>query len=553
MAKLCFLRACLFGGYFLTATCMGDQRMSAAVAEGPPSSGSCAESEEALSSRAPQDAIAKEDQDASVSLVQVVAKPRPSQSQGQADSAAQTIHLGALRPNVSEQPHAAPVLSQPAYYGERTISVLPPNIDNKKLDKLEDKLVDNTGQIRNVSKEVSRFLNSSAGAAVILPEGIHPRRRERFEFTDGFAFHFSFTPESGKDPNIFRRTPLDLAMTDHWCNIDNMLLGTACIILLIMDVIIVRANAHSAYAHFMILVLNLALTFCYCIMVRIGHDWAFTEAWATGYLVEIALSIENMFAIHLVFNAFSVPTNQVTFALTVGIYGALVLRLLFILLLESLFELGYIVDVVVGVMLIFSGIVTVMEESHMDVSELYTTRIFKWFFGDRLQAEYDTKGRCFVTGPNGERRVTMLLLVIWLTGVVDIFFAVDSVGSKTGHIRNSYINISSAVMAVFSLRAAFFVIRDMANYFDTLKYGICMILMLMGLEMLLSKWLVVGLGWMCVMIAVIFAMSILASVVKRRIYGEEHLEAPLEEKPVKSKDAIKNDKDSIMQKKGLVK
>mmetsp|Transcript_111824 Transcript_111824/g.203405 ORF Transcript_111824/g.203405 Transcript_111824/m.203405 type:complete len:520 (+) Transcript_111824:59-1618(+) len=318
---------------------------------------------------------------------------------------------------------------------------------------------------------------------------------------------------SGRHHNPLQRSHLDLTMIDHWCIDDMFLLTVASLMLIAFDVALsMSVREHTTKSHLVILFLTVVFSIVYFLCVRIGHDWHFAEGWLTGYIVEIAMSIENMFAIHLIFSAFKVPEEQVEFALTVSIYGALLLRLVFIVVLERLFTVGYVVDVVVGSVLILSGVLTLDDFDETGVESLYVTQLSKWAFGNRLQADYDEQGRVFVRGPSGERRFTLLFLVIWLVIIVDIMFAVDSVGSKTGHIRNTYLNLSSAVMAVFTLRASFFVIRDAAKTFHTLKYGICLVLLLMGIEMLASKWVAIGLGWICAGIGFIFVTSIFISV-----------------------------------------
>jgi len=104
-------------------------------------------------------------------------------------------------------------------------------------------------------------------------------------------------------------------------------------------------------------------------------------------------------------------------------------------------------------------------------------------------------------------------VVICVITVVDVFFAVDSVGSKTGQIISTYINLSSSLMAMFSLRALFFIVRSMADYFELLKYGICAILVLLGVEMIFSSWYQLDLGLMGIIISVIFLVSVFASFI----------------------------------------
>merc|ERR1719272_2565777 len=93
--------------------------------------------------------------------------------------------------------------------------------------------------------------------------------------------------------------------------------------------------------------------FCACVWQQRGKDDG--VAWATGYALEWALSMDNLFVFHLVFKAFSVPNDQALKALRIGIYGAVFFRVLFIAFLTHLLTLSHWVDVIVGCVLIISG------------------------------------------------------------------------------------------------------------------------------------------------------------------------------------------------------
>jgi len=224
--------------------------------------------------------------------------------------------------------------------------------------------------------------------------------------------------------------------------------------------------------------------------------------------------MDNLFVFHLVFKAFSVPNDQATKALRIGIYGAVFFRVIFIAFLTHLMSVSYWVQVLVGCVLIVSGFLALTDDDDEDVQDLATVRFFKWLFGSRLLDSYSDDGSLITTSEDGKLQMTVLFLVVCVIAVIDCFFAVDSVGSKTGQIKNIYINLTSSLMGMFSLRSLFFIIRDMADYFDYVKYGICSILCFVGMDMIMSKWVAVPLPWMCAMICILFATSVTASVMK---------------------------------------
>merc|ERR1719401_3066575 len=115
-------------------------------------------------------------------------------------------------------------------------------------------------------------------------------------------------------------------------------------------------------------------------------------------------------------------------------------------------------------------------------------------FGRRLREQATERCTLLTKDASGQTQITILGLAVCVISVVDVFFAVDSVGSKTGQIGNVYINLSSALMAMFSLRALFFILKDMDEYFAYVKYGICAILCFVGVEMIMSKWYALPLG-----------------------------------------------------------
>mmetsp|Transcript_117098 Transcript_117098/g.203264 ORF Transcript_117098/g.203264 Transcript_117098/m.203264 type:complete len:530 (+) Transcript_117098:40-1629(+) len=318
--------------------------------------------------------------------------------------------------------------------------------------------------------------------------------------------------------------PMNEELIDQWFGVDLIMLTVfGCVLLGVDAAMLYFQKRPTISGHLKMLGMMFIFSCLYGIGVLYTHDWQYATAWTTGYIVEWALSMDNLFVFHMIFTSFAVPDVQAEFALTVGIYGAMLLRIAFIMGLEEIFKVGYVVDVVVGIVLIISGMLTLTDDDDDDVEDLYTVRFFKWACAGRLQSSYDSKGRLFVTGPNGERRITILFLVVCIVSVADVFFAVDSMGSKTGQIKSAYVNLSSSLMAMFSLRAAFFVIRDLSKYFELMKYGIASILIFVGLEMMASKWVNLSLGVVCLVITFFFVGSLIASIISAKCFpsGED--------------------------------
>merc|ERR1719326_1294513 len=106
---------------------------------------------------------------------------------------------------------------------------------------------------------------------------------------------------------------------------------------------------------------------------------------------------------------------------------------------------------------------------------------------------------------------TLLVFVVGMCEISDIVFAVDSVSAKVAQIPDQYVAYSSSVLALFGLRAMFFIIKDLVEYFELLKFGLCFILVFIGCELLLSNWITLHPGTVCIVIVSVFMLCICAS------------------------------------------
>jgi len=116
---------------------------------------------------------------------------------------------------------------------------------------------------------------------------------------------------------------------------------------------------------------------------------------------------------------------------------------------------------------------------------------------------------------DGSLRATLLVPVIFCLEITDVFFAVDSVSAKVAQIPNYYIAYSSSVIAIFGLRAMFFVIQDLVDYFDLVKYGLCLILVFIGIELMIADFVKLPSHAVCVVIISVFLVCIAGSMARR--------------------------------------
>jgi tellurite resistance protein TerC len=202
----------------------------------------------------------------------------------------------------------------------------------------------------------------------------------------------------------------------------------------------------------------------------------------TGYLIEKALAVDNIFVFLLVFNYFAVPAEFQKRVLMIGILGALVLRAVMILIGAWLIARFHWVLYVFGAFLVFTGVK--MWWAIGQEPDLESNLALKWIRSHiRIAPHFD--GEKFFTAVNGERMATPLFIVIILIGIVDIVFAVDSIPAIFAITLDPFIVLTSNVFAILGLRAMYFLLAGMHERFHLLSYGLAIVLVMIGAKMLL--------------------------------------------------------------------
>merc|ERR1719161_123760 len=131
--------------------------------------------------------------------------------------------------------------------------------------------------------------------------------------------------------------------------------------------------------------------------------------------------------------------------------------------------------------------------------------------------------------------MTLLVMVIACLEFTDTVFALDSVSAKVAQIPDQYLAFSSSVLAMFGLRAMFFIIKDLVEMFDLLKYGLCLILIFIGCELMFARWIKLSSATVCIMIVGVFVVCIIASRARQAVMAARELRkssgSKLEEEP----------------------
>ena len=224
---------------------------------------------------------------------------------------------------------------------------------------------------------------------------------------------------------------------------------------------------------------SLALAFNVFILWQFGTFKA--KEFLTGYLIELSLSIDNLFVFLLIFKFFKVPKKYQHRVLFWGIFMALVLRLVMIFAGAELVEKFHWVLYVFGAFLIYTGIKMFGEDDAFDPEESTIVSLTTRFI--RITKTYE--GEKFFVRTEGKLVGTLLLLVLIVINLADIVFAVDSIPAIFGITTDRFIVYTSNIFAILGLRTFFFLLLDMADKFHFLKYGLAFVLSFIGFKMLL--------------------------------------------------------------------
>jgi len=240
--------------------------------------------------------------------------------------------------------------------------------------------------------------------------------------------------------------------------------------------------------------------------------------WCSGYFLEWMLSMDNLFVFHLIFKKYKTPHSQIHYAVFVGIFGALVMRMAFFMVLSTLLHMFHWIRIPFGALLIWSGIDTAMgDDEEEEVKDLMLIRGLKAILGSRLADGYDLQGGgLFTWSKDGRLQATLLLIVVFCLEATDVLFALDSVSAKVAQIPNQYLSFSSSVIAMFGLRAIFFIIEDLVDMFHLLAYGLCLILVFIGMQLIFAKWLHMPASTVCILIMSVFFVCIAGSWVTKK-------------------------------------
>ena len=233
---------------------------------------------------------------------------------------------------------------------------------------------------------------------------------------------------------------------------------------------------------------SMAMAFAFWLApVMIGEQWkdSHRTLFITGYVVELSLSMDNVFVIALIFTYFRVPLEYQHRVLFWGILGALVMRGVMILSGAELIERFHWIMYVFGAFLLFTGIKMLFAgDEEVEPEKNIVIRLARKIYP--ITTEYD--GHHFFTLLNGRRALTPLALCLIMVETTDLIFAVDSIPAIFGITTEAFIVFTSNVFAILGLRSLYFVLVGLLRHFRYLKHGMALVLVFIGFKMLVVLW-----------------------------------------------------------------
>jgi tellurite resistance protein TerC len=286
--------------------------------------------------------------------------------------------------------------------------------------------------------------------------------------------------------------------------------------LLILDLGVLNRRAHIltpkealAWSAGIVIV---ALSFGGFLWWEVGHQTALE--FYTGYLIELSLSVDNLFVFLLIFQYFAVPGALQPRVLKWGIFGAMLMRGVMIgagaLLLERFHWIVYLFG---GILLITGFRMFRGGDERVEPEKNPLVRLARRFFP--IVPAFEGP-HFFIRAANGARMATPLLLVLLVVEWSDLVFAIDSIPAVFAVTRDPFVVYSSNLFAILGLRALYFVLAGALDRFHYLKPGVALILLFVGVKMIAGAWMTLPTGLSLLVIVGILGGAIVLSLLRPR-------------------------------------
>jgi tellurite resistance protein TerC len=251
-----------------------------------------------------------------------------------------------------------------------------------------------------------------------------------------------------------------------------------------------------------------ALAGVFAVLVYFWHGHTAMLEFVTGYVIELSLSIDNLFVFLVIFRYFKVSGASQHKVLFWGILGALIMRAFFILAGVGLISRFHWIIYVFGLLLVYSGVKLLRHDSaNVDPTKNPILKLFRRW----VPVTHDYVGdKFFVRRPR--LFATPLFVVLLVVETTDILFAVDSIPAILAITLNAFIVYTSNVFAILGLRSMYFALAGMMDLFQYLHYGLSCVLIFVGLKMLSSNYVTLPTWVALVVVAGVLGTSVVASM-----------------------------------------
>ncbi len=235
----------------------------------------------------------------------------------------------------------------------------------------------------------------------------------------------------------------------------------------------------------------------------------------TGYIIELSLSVDNLFVFILIFSFFQVPAKYQHRVLFWGVLGALIMRLTMIFVGAALLNRFHWIIFIFGAFLVYTGIkMFKQEETEIHPDKNPIVRLVSRY----LPITDYYEGKKFFTKVDGKRAGTLLLLVLVVVEVTDLVFAVDSIPAIFAITTNTFIVYTSNVFAILGLRSMYFLLAGVVEKFQYLRVGLAIVLTFIGAKMLVAAFEIHIPTWISL---VVVACVLLGSVAASLVFSSE--------------------------------
>jgi tellurite resistance protein TerC len=253
----------------------------------------------------------------------------------------------------------------------------------------------------------------------------------------------------------------------------------------------------------------IALSLAFGYFVWHWHESTRGLEYFTGYLIEKALSVDNLFVFLVIFRTYQVPEAVQHRVLAWGILGALVMRGVMIAAGAGLIARFHWILPVFGVFLFYTGVHMLWKR---EKGVHYERNFLFRFASSHLRVTKEYRGERFFLREQGRLFATPLLLVLLIVEITDVTFAVDSIPAIFGITRDAFIVYTSNVFAILGLRALYFLLADVLEYFRYLGIGLALVLLFIGAKMVAEPWMHISIILSLCVVGGILLLAVLASL-----------------------------------------